>query len=679
MNVPPKDGVDFLIDVINLLPSPVYIKNENHVWVEVNSAFCEFIGIPREHLIGKTDFELSSSERAKAFWKINNAVFETKKTRSDIIKMPMRNGDVKWMESVKSYYQDRSGKGYIIGILTDITELKKREAALIKAEKKAFAASQAKSDFLANMSHEIRTPMNGVLGMAQILKGAELTGMQSECVDVIMRSGEALVTIINDILDFSKIEAGKFEFVEEAFDLKEAVEDVVALLGVTANEKLIELILDFQNPSNRLVLGDKGRIRQVLTNLIGNAIKFTPEGSVLVKIRMADRADRLCVTIDIEDTGIGIAEDQIEKIFDKFSQADNSRTREYGGTGLGLTITKSLVEAMQGSIRAESVLGEGTKVTIKVGLKAGGYIEEVSSEALNKASEKILSEKIPSDSRVLIVDDLEQNLGVLEGLLNKFGIKPDRATSVKEAIRKIKQVRAEKSQYDLLITDYHMPEVNGFDFVKALRQVSIFDDLKILVLSSVNSDELHNQFSKIENCTYHQKPVRLSHLEASIQKNLVPQTPVKMATETIALPPKNSSMPSKRILIAEDDVTNQLVLKRMLEGMGYEFDVASNGHVACQLVQASQYDLILMDISMPVMDGVTALKRIREMERGGDYTPIIAVTAHAMKSEEQRFIKMGFDDYIPKPIFADVLKEVVARSLAPYESPYESMSHRRAS
>jgi len=283
------------------------------------------------------------------------------------------------------------------------------------------------------------------------------------------------------------------------------------------------------------------------------------------------------------------------RVFDEFSQADNSTTRVYGGTGLGLSITKSLVQAMDGRIEAKSEIGEGTDISVQLKLQQG--------ERLQSETEKLSHSTIPKDSRVLIVDDLPQNLTVLGAMLGQLGVAADKAGSVKEAIEKIKQMRSEKSNYDLLITDYQMPEIDGYSLVKALRHKAMFDDLKIVVLSSVSTDDLR-------------------------------PTPII----------------KKRILIAEDDSVNQIVLKRMLEDMGYELDIVDNGEAACKLFDTRHYDLVLMDISMPVMDGVKALKVIRASEKADMKTPIIAITAHALKNERQKFLDAGFDDYLSKPV-----------------------------
>ena len=577
------------------------------------------------------------------------------------IKMYRANGNfdeyddqLGWYQNINKYYPEDDT---YIGVRIDINNHK-------KAQEQAVMATQAKSEFLANMSHEIRTPMNGVIGMAQVLQATPLNDKQTECLNVIMRSGEALLTIINDILDFSKIEAGKLEFEAEPFDLEEAAEDVIALLGVTANQKSIELILDFQNPSGHQVIGDAGRIRQIMMNLVGNAIKFTESGYVLVKIQALASDNNMNVAISITDTGIGISKDALVRIFDEFTQADGSTTRLFGGTGLGLSITKSLVETMKGNIKAESTLGEGTTIYVDLNLDVAELDGHITDHA--QADSDIA---LCSDSRVLIVDDISQNLKILDAMLNKFGVKPDMASSAKDAVLKLQNMANAKSQYDLLITDYQMPEIDGFKLVKAIRKHSRFDSLKIMVLSSAMGDSIKNDFSKIRNCVYHQKPVRMSHLKSSIQETL---KPIKSAS---ALQPADNqaetadnSAPAakikKRILVAEDDKTNQLVLKMMLETLDHEIDIVENGAIACKLFQERLYDLVLMDISMPVMDGLDALKKIRAIENGKKPTPIIAITAHALKHEKERFLEAGFDNYLPKPVAKSDLESKIAQYLS---------------
>ncbi len=553
-----------------------------------------------------------------------------------------------WWHSINKYYAEDDT---YIGIRIDINDLK-------NAKEKAILASKAKSEFLANMSHEIRTPMNGVIGMAQVLQGTTLNETQTECVNIILRSGDALITIINDILDFSKVEAGKLILENLPFDLEDATEDVIALLGVSANQKGIELILDYQNPGGRLLIGDIGRIRQIMINLVGNAIKFTSSGFVLLKVLITETDGVADIDISIRDTGIGISGDALESIFDEFTQADGTTTRLFGGTGLGLSLTKSLVQAMDGSIRAESKPGKGTTVFVRTKLETGGAISDVKTRHQYGAFANLLA-----GSKVLIVDDLSQNITVLAALLKSLGVEPDKAGSAREAIQKIKQMRLNNSHYDLMITDYQMPEIDGYSLVSALRKKAPFDGLKIMVLSSVMDDGLKNKFSSFENCMYYQKPVRMSHLRSVIGKTLEPNAlalSAKLNAQEDAFETKPESDSTddtvmfnekkKRILIAEDDRTNQIVIQKMLEPLGHHLDIADNGEIACKLHQTHNYDLVLMDISMPVMDGFEAMNAIRSAETDKKKTPVIAITAHALKGEREEFLEAGFDGYLGKPI-----------------------------
>ena len=662
---------DTLNQLLESLPIAV-ITFKRGILVAANKSFHDYIG-PQISSILKPGMKLTDYVRATHMvntgFKIDNTVVDNKITellydtdkdgwvrerlkiyQTDSVFDEYDDG-VGWWHSIHKYYPEDDT---YIGIRIDINDLK-------RAQENAIQASKAKSEFLANMSHEIRTPMNGVIGMAQVLESTNLTETQTECVNVIMRSGEALITIINDILDFSKVEAGKLLLETEPFNMEEAVEDVIALLGVSANQKGIELILDYQNPEGRLVIGDIGRLRQIMTNLIGNAIKFTSKGFVLLKVSVVDNKGLADINISIQDTGIGIAEDHLNHIFDEFTQADGSTTRLFGGTGLGLSLTKRLVEVMAGSIKAESKLGKGTIISLKVRLELGSDIP-----ATETASGDTYIPGLLAESRVLIVDDLKQNITVLTALLKSLGIQPDTAGSAHEAIEKINQMTAKKSQYDLLITDYQMPEISGYSLISALRKKPLFDDLQIMVLSSVMDDDVKTKVSKLDNSIYYQKPVRMSHLRTTIGKTLEPTAVSRSAELAISKTPSIKSSdkldaqgPKHRILIAEDDATNQLVLRRMLEPMGYALDIADNGEVACQFHQARHYDLILMDISMPIMDGVKALKAIRAFEKGRPQTPIIAITAHALKNEREKFLDAGFDSYISKPISVVNLRETL--------------------
>ncbi len=644
-------NIDFLIDVINLLPNPVYVKDKNHVWVEVNTAFCELLGYPREHLLGKSDFDISPPDQAQIFWDKDNDLFKSKESNTNIEQTTNSVGEVRWVESVKSYYEDAQGDPFLIGVLTDITELKSREQDLMIAQQKAVEAARVKSEFLANMSHEIRTPMNGVLGMTQVLSGTSLSEEQSELVEVIQRSGDALLTIINDILDFSKIEAGKFSLDEAPFQLREAVEDVAALLGSTANKKGIELIVNVKEAAPVTLIGDVGRLRQVLINLVGNAIKFTEKGYVIADVDSRVEGDTAIMNFSVRDTGIGIEEDKLNKIFNEFEQADGSTTRNFGGTGLGLAISRKMVELMGGDIEVTSVYGKGStfSFTINLPFSAGQENPRPASDA----------QRDFSNIRALIVDDIEVNRRIVASDLSKLSMQVSTADGPKAAVKLLVAAIKNKTPYDFIICDYQMPDIDGLQFVRALQKQAVLRDIPVIVLSSVDTTETKTAFLEQNVSRYLVKPVRSAALKQAIFRVIEtdsdsPQADGFSKPAPIYERPEPETSPvlsASRILIAEDNDINVQVLKRSLESQGYALDFAVNGEIAFEMFQRNEYDLVLMDISMPVMDGTEATRLIRKLEtdEAREATPIIALSAHASDDHRDKFLKAGMDDFLAKP------------------------------
>ena len=650
-------NIDFLIDVINLLPNPVYVKDKNHVWVEVNTAFCDFMGYSRDYLLGKSDFDISPPEQAQIFWEKDNDLFASKESNTNIEQTTNSQGEVLWVESVKSYYEDAQQEPYLIGILTDITDLKNREKDLMIAQQKAVEAARVKSEFLANMSHEIRTPMNGVLGMTQVLSSTSLSEEQSELVDVIQRSGDALLTIINDILDFSKIEAGKFALDEAPFDLREAIEDVAALLGSTANKKGIELIVNVKEASPVTLMGDVGRVRQVLINLIGNAIKFTEKGYVIVDVDCRAEGEKAEIDFAVRDTGIGIKEDKLKRIFNEFEQADGSTTRNFGGTGLGLAISRKMVELMGGNIVVTSVYGRGSTFSFTINLPF--------SEGHQKRSNILDTQKDFSDKRALVVDDIEINRRILKSDLDQMSIQVEAAEGPNAAVKLLVAGLRNKSPFDFIICDYQMPDVDGLKFVRALQNQALLKNIPVIVLSSVDTSEIKQAFLDQNVFRYLVKPVRSAVLKQTIIR-LLDDKSAEGAGEGFAQPAQVYERPkpevpnaisSTRILIAEDNDINTQVMKRSLDSKGYALDFAANGEVAFEKYQRNDYDLVLMDISMPVMDGLEATKAMRkfEVDNGRERTPIIALTAHASDEHKEKFLKADMDDFLAKPYKLETL------------------------
>ena len=506
MNGPGK--LDLLMGVMNLLPNPVYIKNADHVWVEVNAAFCEFLGYAREELLGRTDHDYFPAAEADVFQEMDRRVLSTRQTNVNIEENTGADGRLRWVESRKSCFEDAEGNAYIIGVLTDVTELKLREQELQAAEAAAQAALRSKSHFLANMSHEIRTPMNGVIGMSQILRRTKLDADQTEIVDTIERSGEALLTIINDILDFSKIEAGKFEIDPVPFSLAEVVDDVAALLNSGASEKGVELITDIAPHLPPYVMGDTGRIRQVLTNLVGNAIKFTTEGYVLVMVDGEVVDDSVSLSISVEDTGIGIAADKQDAIFRQFEQADSTTTRRFGGTGLGLSICRSLVEAMGGTIAVTSEPGRGSTFRVELVLPVA---EAVAEEASDHGDLPDLSH-----IRALVLDDIELNCRIVHTQLSRYDMRIDCSVAPREALRMLVEAHNARDPYRLLVLDYQMPDIDGLKVARMIRKQAAFRHLNIIVLSSVDTPDAKHAFELAGATRFLVKPLRNNVLAETV-------------------------------------------------------------------------------------------------------------------------------------------------------------------
>ncbi|MEO0400294.1 MAG: response regulator [Pseudomonadota bacterium] len=541
---------------------------------------------------------------------------------------------------------------------------------------RALAASRSKSEFLANMSHEIRTPMNGILGMSELIQKTPLDEKQRVFAETIYASGDALLTIINDILDFSKIEAGKLEFDPSPFDVKEAVEDVATLLGVKAREKNLELMVRFRPNVPPVLIGDVGRIRQVLTNVVGNALKFTHEGEIVIDVSCGECVDGTApLTISIRDTGIGIAEDKLALVFEKFTQAEGSTTRKFGGTGLGLSITNSLVTAMGGSIDVQSVLGEGSTFTVRVYLPIGPAVPETALTA--KLGELAIADF--ADTRVLVVDDNATNRAILKESLSGWGATPIFAESGATALEILKSAAACGDPIGAALIDYHMPDMDGLDTVRQLREIDAISGIRIIILSSVDSDELAQAFRALQVVDVMSKPVRDALLKDAVCRLIAsdPAAALKAVSRTMRekddiggnVAPHsgdasvNSVSEKRALLVADDNQVNRLVVANMIDTDENEIVFAENGEIALDKARETAFDLIFMDISMPVMDGVEATKAIRAFETEAERrpTPIIALTAHAMTGDRERFLEAGIDDYLAKPVKSDAVAAAIEK------------------
>ncbi|GIV59459.1 MAG: histidine kinase [Rhodothermaceae bacterium] len=536
---------------------------------------------------------------------------------------------------------------------TTLDELTRVKEDLERANRELVEASRLKSEFLANMSHEIRTPMNGVIGMAELLLQTPLTPDQQEYVASINRCGEALLTIINDILDLSKIEAGKLELERVAFDLQEVIEDSVEFLAPRATAKGLELACYVQEEGTA-VLGDPHRLRQVLTNLLGNAIKFTERGEVVVRAEVLSMNRRtVCWRIAVKDTGIGISPEGRARLFQSFSQVDGSTTRRYGGTGLGLAISRQLVEMMGGEIGVESEVGKGSTFAFTVRLRRQ-----------SEATEDGRTAGRLTGRRVLIVDDNATNRRILELQTKAWGMAPTLAASGPEALAILRAEAVEQHPFDLVILDHMMPEMNGLEVAARIKEDPRLAATRILLLTSYLDTEHQATARRIGIEATMNKPARQSYLFKKLVALVEGPDPEEMAPRGQGPATDKAPTPSRaekgRILVVEDNVVNQKVAVHHLNRLGYRADVASHGREALTALARADYDLILMDIQMPEMDGFEATAHIREREPAGTRIPIVAMTANAMEGERQRCLESGMDDYIAKPFKQKELAQVLA-------------------
>ncbi len=543
----------------------------------------------------------------------------------DVIEEHMADG--RWIREHDHITPD----GGRVGLRIDVTGEKEQQAALETARLQAEAANRAKSAFLANMSHEIRTPMNGVVGMAELLCDTALNEDQRLFAETIRSSGEALLVIINDILDYSKIEAERLTLHPEPFDLERTIHEIAMLLQPRAREKGIDLLIDFDMFLPTRFVGDAGRLRQILTNLMGNAVKFTEKGHVLIRVvGMEETPGQQQLHISVEDTGIGIAPENLEHVFGEFNQVESQANRKFEGTGLGLAITQRLIEYMDGAVWVDSELGKGSCFGFRLTLPV--------------AQETDMPPAPVAIRRVLVVDDQFINRTILERQLVPCGISVTLCRSAQDALKSVQD-----NSFDAILTDYEMPEMNGLGLTRALRERGI--ETPIILLTS-NPSACRDEAGYDQLASVLQKPILRADLYRRLNELYVP-----IAEPS---PPPAPEARLMRVLVAEDNRTNQLVFQKMVREANIELVFANNGLEAVSAFQTWAPDMIFMDISMPEMDGRDAARAIRSLEAGASHVPIVALTAHAMDGDEASILAAGIDLYMTKPLRKALILDTLA-------------------
>ena len=634
-------------------PIGIFRADREGRWVYVNQRWSEMTGRAAETALGYGWLQAVHPEDREATERLWKTAVEIEMELQDETRFLTPDGNTNWVYwgSRALHGPDGSLIGYV-GVIEDISKRRAAEQRLLEAKQAAESANQAKSQFLANMSHEIRTPMNGILGMTELALETPLSGQQREYLEMVKGCAESLLEIIEEILDFSKIETGKTELDNIPFSILDCVENALQPVTMRAQQKGLELEWSVRGDLPEWVQGDPVRLRQVLINLLGNAVKFTDAGEVTLGIECLKCSEEEAeIRFEVRDTGVGIPAEHQSKIFDSFQQSDTSVTRQFGGTGLGLSISARIVRMMGGEIQVESKMGEGSRFFFTVKLKTSKNAERADEE----------ENRLPR-VKALVVEERKTSQELMVWLMSRWGLEVEVAGSVEEARASLARRKEAHEHYRVVLLSQDLHGADGYDVAREIRASAPQETTAILMVSSAASILEDARAAECKVFRRLTKPLRRRVLWESLRAALTTAEP---EPRPIIEPQVNAPGGHFRILLVEDNVVNQKLAVRLLEKMGHQVALASNGAEACEALRTATYDLVLMDLQMPVMGGLEATGKIREREQhSGQHVPILAMTAHAAAQDEQRCFEAGMDGFLVKPIRREVLRKEIDRAVA---------------